>query len=343
MVRISAPTFSAPTSRWSTRRPSHDSVRFSGNTSSTSKPQAVAQDTVELAQAQPHHSQEITEANTIAMAKELLRAIKAGNADEVQTHLTAGADPNARDRLFYTALHRAVEQNSPTIVSRLLRKGADPNTKSPLFAAPALHQDPNDPRGQKVLQVGGDPSTMTPVTQETPLDRALHHHKRDVIPVLIASGAECTDAQRPRVREALKQLYGTDNLTACLENAVRDMDVQKAQVLHIVGVNSEQLPRMLEHAVRDLDVPKARLLLTMGINSKKLPTLYTDLLNTTLDTAKAKTTENQAERANRCHQHVSALQLMSLLTQQAQYAKDYRELAPAIAANQRRLLSDVED
>jgi hypothetical protein len=243
------------------------------------------------------------------MAQDLFRAIKTGHADAVQTKLTAGANPNLRDRLFYTALHRAVDLGNPSIVSWLLKKGADPNAKSPLFSAPPIHQNPNDPRGQKVLQVGGDPSTMSPVTQETPLDRALHHHKLNVIPALILGGAELTDTQRPRVHEALKQLYKTQNLSECLENAFRDLDVRKARVL-----------------------------LSVGIHNEKLPTLYPNLLNIALDNALRKNVEGQGEYLHRRRQYFNAIELMNLLTE---HAPNYTTLAPAIAENKHMLFPSI--
>jgi hypothetical protein len=238
--------------------------------------------------------------------RELLQAIKSNHPEEVRQHLEEGADANARDRLFYTALHRAVDQGNPETIDLLLKAGADPNAKAPLFQAPPMHKDPNSQQAQQINQLGGDTGTLSPVVQDTPIDRALHHHKPAVIPAIILGGAECSKEQLPKVHDALKTIYQTQDLTTRLEQAITELDGKTTKVL-----------------------------LQVGIESKKLPYLYGDLLENAIDSAKANGPEDEDSHKNRLRQHHGSLQMLRLL---APFVRDYSYLAHIIAQNQETVL-----
>ena len=68
----------------------------------------------------------------------LHRPAESGNARVLETMLSCGFDPHAKDKDSVTALHRAAMAGHPEAARVLLRFGADVNAQDGMFAATPL-------------------------------------------------------------------------------------------------------------------------------------------------------------------------------------------------------------
>jgi ankyrin repeat protein len=127
----------------------------------------------------------------------LVEAVKAGNADLMQSLLTQGLDVNAAEPDGTTAMHWAVRMDDAAIVRLLLNRGARPDTANrygmtPLFLAAT---NGNAAIVSQLLAAGANPNGVLPEGQ-TVLMTAARTGNVDAIRALLSAGAD------PNLRES---------------------------------------------------------------------------------------------------------------------------------------------
>jgi len=121
----------------------------------------------------------------------LHRAVIAGDANNVQSLISEGADIDGKGRQGWTSLHTAIWYGKNEAVELLISKGADINAKddrgnSPLhFAAIKGNRD----AASLLIAKGADINAKTSA-QQTPLLFAVEYSRKDIVELLIAKGAD---------------------------------------------------------------------------------------------------------------------------------------------------------
>ena len=102
------------------------------------------------------------------------------------------ADVNAPSRSQSTPLHFATRHGHANVVAALIKAGADVNRGNSYDAIP-LHQacwrDDSDVEPALVLIRNGADLSAGYSIGDTPLDRAIHHSRRRLVPILLRAGA----------------------------------------------------------------------------------------------------------------------------------------------------------
>jgi hypothetical protein len=157
----------------------------------------------------------------------------------VKMLLSAGADPNVKDRNGNTSLHRASDKGHASVVKALLSAGADPNIKNddgstPLHAA-STHS--RDSVAQMLLCAGADPNARD-CCGEVPLHWASILGCEAGVTVLLSAGADPTvennDGVTPdgialggRIKDRLRIPFDAPELRICR----RDMKKMKSEMM----------------------------------------------------------------------------------------------------------------
>ena len=103
-------------------------------------------------------------------------------------------DINQSSKGNFTALYRAVENNSSSIVEKLLQAGANPNSQNgPDKVAPIIQavDDSYDVIVQLLVEAGADMNARTPdYFENTPLILAAYYGDMEIIKILVEAGAD---------------------------------------------------------------------------------------------------------------------------------------------------------
>lgn len=133
------------------------------------------------------------------MGKEqLFEAVKKGDVAGVVAQLEAGVDIESQDEFGQTALHIAAMNDQPNIIKILIEKGAsidarDGNDWTPLYGATL---DDNLKCALILLQNNANPNVIGAGDGCTPLILAANNGNKDLITLLIKSGAEVNAATK---------------------------------------------------------------------------------------------------------------------------------------------------
>ncbi len=121
-------------------------------------------------------------------------AIEAGDLEDVEYHLSQGANLNDLDEAGYTLLHTAAMRNRPEIADLLISRGLQPDARDPqtLNDYTALHLAARE-NGAGVaavlLEAGADPDALD-ARQRTPLHLAAMADSADAARVLLEHDAQ---------------------------------------------------------------------------------------------------------------------------------------------------------
>ncbi|MFP4249747.1 MAG: ankyrin repeat domain-containing protein [Armatimonadota bacterium] len=121
-------------------------------------------------------------------------AIEAGDLEDVEYHLSQGADLNDLDEAGYTLLHTAAMRNRPEITELLISRGLGPDTRDPetLNDYTALHlaaRENSAGVAAVLLEAGADPDAVD-ARGRTPLHMAAMSDSADAARVLLEHDAE---------------------------------------------------------------------------------------------------------------------------------------------------------
>jgi ankyrin repeat protein len=123
----------------------------------------------------------------------LLAAVRAGDAERVDTLLRQGADPDHRDRATgLTTLQTAAGQGADRIVGALIAAGGDIHSTDARAGGTALHKAVQ--RGdlatvRRLVEAGAFVDAVAPTTGHTPLIDALWYKWPDIVAYLLDRGA----------------------------------------------------------------------------------------------------------------------------------------------------------
>ncbi len=197
-------------------------------------------------------------------------AIQRGHpAFRVAELLQAGADPNARDALGWTALHHAVaaQPDAPELARALLEHGADPNApdharRTPLHYAAAVlspHREAlegGEALVRALLEHGADPNARD-ARGHTPLHYAAYRARPLAVRALLEGGAHpnarasCGETPLHQLVRGWVPQYGVEALETLVEGGANPeaRDLAGASPLHLAA----RLPQPLaDEAVRAL-------------------------------------------------------------------------------------------
>jgi hypothetical protein len=126
-----------------------------------------------------------------AVAGPIHDAAKAGEAEQVEGLIAAGAAVDEKDVFDKTALHFAAENGRTGVARILVAKGADVNAKdfqnsTPLFAASQGY----DEIVELLIGSGADVNQKDTVGSR-PLDDAVRRGHKAIVEMLISAGAKC--------------------------------------------------------------------------------------------------------------------------------------------------------
>jgi hypothetical protein len=177
----------------------------------------------------------------------LAEGAAAGNTEQLESLVAAGADVNAKGQEGMTALLWAVSRVSKRGVAWLLQHGANPNVTLSRdgLSATALAAKLKDPWFlQEVLTHGGDKNIRNPISGRTPLVEAMASGRNDNVQTLIAAGADLNTVDSlgltPLVAAAMNQKYelvydmliaGADPTTEFARGATLLSVVRRSRVL----------------------------------------------------------------------------------------------------------------
>jgi len=191
---------------------------------------------------------------TTSGATALHEAVRAGNINIISMLLDNGADVNARDAAGNTPMHVGIPSNVYlNVVSMLVSRGADVNLRdehgdTPLHIAVMLNRSPE--AFQLLLNAGGDVHIRN-ITGKTPLYIAVQEHRLQLIPLLLACGAEIFAADNNGITPfdiSAKANDGTYNLMIT-KDTVNQRDSSGNTMLHSAVKNRakpEQIGRILD-------------------------------------------------------------------------------------------------